>query len=139
MIRLEPAGRTLEYRLLIQTAESLFHGRGEHRPLEAPVILGDRDPQLLQGGTGRHPDPGSEKAPFRSQVQVEPGTAMGFGADALSRVPVEKPARRVSLIRRLVLGKPDVALNPEHREPWITHKLRRKPGEPNVHLLDQCL
>ena len=40
------------------------------------MIFGDRIPQLLQCRTGWHPDPRSEKAPFRSQVQVEPGTAM---------------------------------------------------------------
>src|SRR5213594_5097088 len=71
-------------------------------------------------------------------MEVEPGTArLGLAADLMARVAMPKPARRVRLVRRLVLGEPDVAIDPKHRALGVAGDLRREPREPDVHLFDQ--
>src|SRR6266487_3670827 len=71
-------------------------------------------------------------------MEVEPGTALlGLAAHLMARVPMSKPARRVRLVRRFVLGEPDVAIDPKHRALGIAGDLRREPREPDVHLFDQ--
>src|SRR6266704_6215001 len=72
-------------------------------------------------------------------MEVEPGTALlGLAADLVARVAMPKPARRVRLVRRLVLGEPDVAIDPEHRTLGVARDLGREPRQPDVHLFDQC-
>ena len=44
----------------------------------------------------------------------------------------------VGLVGRLVGGKPDVAVDPEHRPPRVARDLGREARQPDVHLLDQA-
>src|SRR5258705_13776153 len=71
-------------------------------------------------------------------MEVQPGTALlRLAADLVARALVPKPARRVRLVRRLVLGEPDVAIDPEQRALGVARDLRREACEPDVHLFDQ--
>src|SRR5580765_5307372 len=71
-------------------------------------------------------------------MEVEPGTALlGLAADLVARVAMSKPARRMRLVRRLVFGESNVAIDPEHRALGIAGDLRREPGEPHIHRFDQ--
>src|SRR6266566_734622 len=71
-------------------------------------------------------------------MEVQPGTSLlGLAADLVARALVPKPARRVRLVRRLVLGEPDVAIDPEHRALRVARDLRREPRQPHVYFLDQ--
>src|SRR5881628_415125 len=71
-------------------------------------------------------------------MEVEPGTALlGLAADLMARVAMPKPARRVRLVRRLVLGEPDVAIDPEQRALGIAGDLGREPRQSDVQLFDQ--
>src|SRR5436309_223548 len=71
-------------------------------------------------------------------MEVQPGTSLlGLTTDLVARVAVPKPARRVGLVRRLVLREPDVAIDAEHRALGVARDLRREPRKPDVHFLDQ--
>src|SRR5258708_2696077 len=71
-------------------------------------------------------------------MEVEPGTALlRLAADLVARVAMSKPARRMRLVRRLVFGESNVAIDPEHRALGITGDLRREPREAHIHLFDQ--
>src|SRR6185436_18661079 len=48
-----------------------------------------------------------------------------------------KPARRVCLVRRLVFGEPDVAVDAEHRPLGVAADLGRERLESRVHLPDE--
>src|SRR5439155_27151407 len=58
--------------------------------------------------------------------------------DFVARVEMPKPAGRVRLVRRLVLGKSDIAIDPEHRALGVARDLGREPRQSDVHLFDQC-
>src|SRR3989454_4859748 len=61
-------------------------------------------------------------------MEVQPCTSLlGLTTDLVARVAVPKPARRVRLVRRLVLGEPDVAIDAEHRALGVARNLRREP------------
>src|SRR5438552_2458699 len=71
-------------------------------------------------------------------MKVEAGTpGICFGSDVASCVAMVKPASRVCLVRRLVFGEADVAVNPEHRSLWISADLRRELRKARVEILDQ--
>src|SRR5690349_4388340 len=53
------------------------------------------------------------------------------------RVLVPEPAGRVDLVGRLVLGKANVPVDPEHRLLGVTGDFGCRAGEADVELLDQ--
>src|SRR6476660_5972586 len=71
-------------------------------------------------------------------MKVEAGAPdIGLGADGARCIAVMEPARRVGLVRRLVLREPDVAVDAEHRPLRIAADLGSEFGEPDVEILDQ--
>src|SRR2546427_3906770 len=71
-------------------------------------------------------------------MKVEAGTpSICFGSDLASCVAMVKPASRVCLVRRLVFGESDVAVDAEHRSLGITTYLRRELRKARIEILDQ--
>src|SRR6266566_6148811 len=127
----------LQRALVVESTESA-RNRLRHA-IKSFGIIGDGVPQLLQLRSRRHPDPCAEpRFPAGLKVEVVAGASgIRLRADGASCVEMVEPAGRVGLVRRLVFGEANVAVNTEHRSLGIATDLRRKPGEACVEILDQ--
>jgi hypothetical protein len=140
MIRRVAARHPLQHRLVAEPAEPATERRPADRRGERLRIRRDGGAQLLQGGLGRHPDSAGREALARLEVEiVSRAPAVIAPSHAPAGVAMRQPHARVGLVRRLVLRKPDVAVDPEHRTPRVADDLRRHPCEPDVELIDERL
>src|SRR5256885_1807537 len=106
-----------------------------HEPLE---VFHDRFAQPVETGTRRHPDAPAHERMAGFEVEIEAGAPpFRLAADAVVGVAMAKPARRVRLIRRFVFGKPNVAVDAEHRALGIAGHLGRETREPHIHVFDE--
>src|SRR5439155_9610106 len=134
----EASRHPLQHRFVIETAVAPPGGGTLDDPAESPGIVRDRVADLVQCRPRRHPDPRPDKGLPGLEMEIQPGPArLGVAAHPMVGRAVPEPARRVRLVRRLVLGKANVAIDPEHRALRIAGQLGGKPGEAHVHLLDQ--
>src|SRR5213594_1102318 len=78
------------------------------------------------------PDPGGSKTLARRNVKIEAGDAgRGF------RLLVKKVDPHVGLVRRLVAGEPDVAINPKHRPARVSDQMRRNLAQLRPEVADK--
>src|SRR5882724_3223461 len=120
------AWHPLQLALIIKPTESP-RNRARH-PIESLGIVGDSFTKFFQLRPRRHPDARAESGfPARLEVEVVAGASgIRFRADVMRCVTVVEPAGCVDLVRRLVLGEADVAVDTEHRSLRISADLRRE-------------
>src|SRR5205823_10993679 len=87
----------------------------------------------------RHPEAGANHRPAAGlEMKVKAGAArIRFRAHTACCVAMMEPAGSVGLVRRLVLGEADVAIDAKHRSLGITADLRRELGKACIQIFDQ--
>src|SRR5207247_8996232 len=89
-------------------------------------------------GPGGHPDAAGHETGGSVDVKVESRSpALSHRAHLATGIAVVEPGSGVGLVRRLVLGEADVAVDPEHRALGIADDLGRDAAQPGVERLDE--
>src|SRR5688572_18738624 len=131
-----PARHALEHRLVVQPTVAFPQGAGD--AIEGSGIVRDGGPDAIQLRPRRHPETAADETLAGLEMEVEASASFTrFAANFATRATVVEPAAGVRLVRRLVLGEADVAIDPEHRAPDVTADLGGDASEADVHLLDQ--